>query len=231
MGTRRPKIHFRQKNIFCRISLIFALVMEQAHVHTDDVVQDEILRAALRLYQKSGPDKVTMDDVAKATGRSRTSLYYYYKNRDEVLHAVIDTLTKDVAADIRAAVSATDTLSDKIYAFCMTKLKTSQEWKPLFSAMWASVDGDDKVKHNKLMDVLHKKLVYQEAIILNEILAITLSGKEFRTLGASEQDTLVFIISSGIRGLRREIYDQNDPHDIKAAVQLLTDMIVRWLRV
>jgi len=199
-------------------------------VNTDEHVQEEILRAALRLYQKSGPNNVTMDDVAKATGRSRTSLYYYYKNRDEILHAVIDTLTKGVAAEIRAAVTDAETISDKIYAFCITKLKTSQDWKPLFSAMWASVDAEDKMKHNKLMDILHKKLVYQEAIILNEILATTPANEEFRQLGANEQDNLVFLISSGIRGLRREIYDQNDPHDIKAAVRLLTDMIVRWLK-
>jgi hypothetical protein len=39
-----------------------------------------------------------------------------------------------------------------------------------------------------------------------------------------------FIISSGTRGMRREIYDHNDPHDAKAAVRLLSDMVTNWLR-
>jgi hypothetical protein len=51
-----------------------------------------------------------------------------------------------------------------------------------------------------------------------------------RAITAAEQDNLVFIISSGIRGLRREVYDHNDPHDISASVLLLTGMIMHWLK-
>ena len=208
----------------------FASVMAPIQVNTDELVQEEILRAALRLYQKLGLDKVTMDDVAKATGRSRTSLYYYYKNRDEIFQAVLDTLARDVAAEIRAMVNRATTLSDKMYAFCMAKLKTWEDWKPVLGAIWAAVDTGELPKHGKAMEIFHKKLMYQEAIIISEIVATTAGKRGFRPLSAGEQDTLVFVVSSGIRGLRREVFDLGDPHDIKIAVQLLTDMIVKWLK-
>jgi len=173
-----------------------------APANQNDVIQQEILRVAIRLYRKFGPNKVTMDDVARATGRSRTSLYYYYKNRDEIFQAVLDSLAK---------------------------LKTSEDWKSVLSAMWSSMEADEKSTHTKAMDALHKKLIYQESIILNEILSSAVKQNNVRAISPGEQDMLDFIISSGIRGLRREIYDQNDPHDIKAAVRLLTDMIIKWL--
>src|SRR5580693_9847199 len=91
--------------------------------NNDDAVQEEILRVALRLYKKHGPGKVTMDDVANASGRSRTSLYYYYKNRDEIFQAVMEKIAHDVAAEIRNAVADAGSLEDKIYIFCSTKLK------------------------------------------------------------------------------------------------------------
>jgi AcrR family transcriptional regulator len=59
----------------------------------DDEVRQEILRGALTLYLKHSPDKVTMDDVANAIGRSRTSLYYYYKNHSEIYQAVLSTMS------------------------------------------------------------------------------------------------------------------------------------------
>src|ERR1700679_1184560 len=89
----------------------------------DYIIQQEILKAAIRLYQKFGPNGFTMDDLAGATGRSRTSLYYYYKNRDEIYQAVMDKIARDMAAEIRLAVAAVQTLQEKIYAFCHTKLK------------------------------------------------------------------------------------------------------------
>ena len=196
----------------------------------DDIIQQEILKAAIRLYQKFGPNGFTMDDLAAAAGRSRTSLYYYYKNRDEIYQAVMDKIARDIAAGIRQAVAAAETLRDKIYAFCDTKLKTSEEWKKVFSAMMATMDAEEQSNHAKVMYSWHKRLIHYESVILNEILADATRRKEMRVISASEQDTLIFLLYSGIRGVRREIFELNDPHDLKAALQLLTDMVVKWLK-
>ena len=196
----------------------------------DDIIQQEILKAAIRLYQKFGPNGFTMDDLAAAAGRSRTSLYYYYKNRDEIYQAVMDKIARDIAAGIRQAVAAVETLRDKIYAFCDTKLKTSEEWKKVFSAMMATMDAEEQSNHAKVMYSWHKRLIHYESAILNEILADATRRKEMRVISPGDQDTLVFLIYSGIRGIRREIFELNDPHDLKATVHLLTDMVVKWLK-
>jgi hypothetical protein len=67
-------------------------------------------------------------------------------------------------------------------------------------------------------------------MILNEILADAARHKDIRAISPGDQDMLVFLISSGIRGLRREIFELDDPHDLKTALRLLTDMVVKWLR-
>ena len=192
--------------------------MTAVSAHPDDIAQEEILRAALLLYQKFGPNKVTMDDVANASGRSRTSLYYYYKNRDEIFLAVLDTIVNDIAKEIRQAVANVGSLEDKIYAFCITKLKTSEDWKSILTVIVKS------------METLHKKLLHAESVILNEILTEAVRRKEMRELPPGEQDMLVFLVSTSIRGLRREILELNDPHDLKAALRLQTDILVKWLR-
>jgi AcrR family transcriptional regulator len=196
----------------------------------DDIIQQEILKAAIRLYQKFGPNGFTMDDVANAAGRSRTSLYYYYKNRDEIYLAMMDKIAQDMAEEIRQAVAAAETLQDKVYAFCHTKLKASEDWKKILSAMMASMDAEEQSRHVKMTYSWHKRLVHHESVILNEIFAGATRRKEMRVISAGEQDTLVFLIYSGIRGVRREIFELNDPHDLKAALRLLTDMVVKWLK-
>ncbi|WP_183577989.1 TetR/AcrR family transcriptional regulator [Mucilaginibacter sp. X5P1] len=195
----------------------------------DDIIHQEILQAALRLYRKSGPTKVTMDNVATATGRSRSSLYYYFKNRDEIFQAVLDRIAEDVAAEIRIAVTAAVNLNDKLYAYCSTKMKTTAEWKRVFNAMDQSMSDDEISKHTKLMDALHKKLIYMEQGILIE--AMSQAGlPPDRSISNAELEMLAFIISSAVRGIRREVYDHNDPHDPKAAATLLSGMVAKWLQ-
>ena len=195
----------------------------------DDIIHQEILQAALRLYRKYGPTKVTLDNVAKATGRSRSSLYYYFKNRDEIFQAVLEQVAEDVASEIRVAVAAAGNLNDKVYAFCITKIKTSEEWKRLFHDMDKLMTADEKSKHTKVMDALHKKLIYLEHGILTD--ALSAAGTQaVRIPDYAELDMLAFIISSSVRGIRRELYDHNDPHDTKAAVALLSKMVTKWLQ-
>jgi len=197
---------------------------------SDDAAQEEILQEALSLYRKFGPAKVTMDDVANATGRSRTSLYYYYKNRDEIYQAVLDTIVRDVVTEIRKAVAASVSVDDKLHAFCTSKLKISAEWKTVFKAIWVSMNAEEQPKHLRSMNTLHKKLIHQESLIINEILSDAVSRNEIRNISVSEQDMVAFIISSGVRGIRNEIFEQNDPHDVNDAVRLLADMAIRWLK-
>jgi AcrR family transcriptional regulator len=220
-------IFFVKKNNFVRFCNYLYYVIERM-TNQDDIIHQEILQVALRLYRKSGPKDVTMDNVAKATGRSRSSLYYYFKNRDEIFQAVLDRIARDVAAEIRLAVATADNLNDKIYSFCSTKVKTSQDWKRVFSAIDQLMDADEISKHFKMMDALHKKLIHLEREILVE--AMSAAGPQpARILNNAELDLLAFIISGSIRGIRREIYDHSDPHDAKAAARLLSDMVTKWL--
>jgi AcrR family transcriptional regulator len=195
----------------------------------DDSIQEEILRAAIRLYRKYGPAKVTMDEVANATGRSRTSLYYYYKNREEIFQAVLDTIVDDVIREIRRDVHDAGKIQEKIHAFCSAKISTSENWRYVFKAMRSSMNVEEKTKHTKIMQILHSKLVYNEGLIIKEILSGSMQKNEIRPITPSEQDMLAFILSSSIRGLRNEIFDLNDPHDMKDALRLLADIVSKWV--
>ncbi len=194
----------------------------------DDIIHQEILQAALRLYRKYGPTKVTMDNLAKATDRSRSSLYYYFKDRDAVFQAVLERIAEDVAADIRLAVNKAANLNDKLYAFCAAKIRTSEEWKRVFHAMDQVMSADEKSRQTKLMDGLHKRLMHLERGILLEAMSVAVH-QHGRTTDDAELDMLAFIISGSARGIRREIYDYNDPHDAKAAAALLSGMVAKWL--
>ena len=192
--------------------------------------QAEILQATLRLYRQFGPDKVSMDDIAKATGRSRTSIYYYFKNRDEMFRAAVDAIVLEMARDLRKAVADVPTLDDQVYVFCVSKLKISREWKFILNAIWVSMDNKEQWKHTKTAENLHQKLVYQESLILKEILSGAAERKEIRRLSVEETDQWVFVITSGIRGIRNELPDHNVTQAARASIRVLSEMATMWLR-
>src|SRR5438132_11869024 len=55
-----------------------------------------ILQAAAELLAKKGAAGVSLDDVRARTGASRSQLYHYFDDRDDLVHAVIDVTTDAV---------------------------------------------------------------------------------------------------------------------------------------
>lgn len=52
--------------------------------------REEILQCAIELFDRKGYSNTSLDDVAQAVGLKREALYYYYRNRSELLLAIIE---------------------------------------------------------------------------------------------------------------------------------------------
>lgn len=49
-----------------------------------DLLKQKIGEAAMECFQKYGLEKTTLDDIAKVVGLNKASLYYYYKNKEDI---------------------------------------------------------------------------------------------------------------------------------------------------
>ncbi|MHA4811676.1 TetR/AcrR family transcriptional regulator [Flavitalea flava] len=49
-----------------------------------ELAKEKIGRAAMQCFLKFGLDKTTLEDIAKAVGLNKASLYYYYKNKEDI---------------------------------------------------------------------------------------------------------------------------------------------------
>jgi len=58
--------------------------------------RERILQAAAELVAEKGAAGMSLDDVRARTGASRSQLYHYFEDRDDLVHAVIDVTADDV---------------------------------------------------------------------------------------------------------------------------------------
>ena len=60
--------------------------------------RERIVQAAAELVAEKGAAGMSLDDVRARTGASRSQLYHYFEDRDDLVHAVID-VTIDAVLD------------------------------------------------------------------------------------------------------------------------------------
>jgi TetR/AcrR family transcriptional regulator, transcriptional repressor for nem operon len=58
--------------------------------------RERILQAAAELVAEKGTAGMSLDDVRERTGASRSQLYHYFQDRDDLVRAVIDVTTDTV---------------------------------------------------------------------------------------------------------------------------------------
>ncbi len=83
----------------------------------DEIVKDEIILQAQKLFKQFGLKKTTMDEIAIACGKAKSTLYHYFKSKEEVFDAVINTELTSLRNLISLKVGDERTLRDKLKTY------------------------------------------------------------------------------------------------------------------
>lgn len=86
----------------------------------DDFVKDEIILQAQKLFRQYGMKKTTMDEIALASGKAKSTLYHYFKSKDEVFDEVLSREHKSLSKVVIKEVKNQNTLKDKIQTYFIT---------------------------------------------------------------------------------------------------------------
>jgi TetR/AcrR family transcriptional regulator, cholesterol catabolism regulator len=77
--------------------------------------REAILQHALALFDRHGFANTSLDDIARETGVKREALYYYFKNRAEILLSIIRPQSEALVEGLRAVIDSDADARTKLY--------------------------------------------------------------------------------------------------------------------
>lgn len=165
----------------------------------------QILLTAQKLFQEKGLGMATMEDVARAAGMGKSSLYYYFKSKEEIFNAVLETEISEILLETMKRVSSKTSLAEKLNAFAAVKFETVRKRKSLYRTMELGMDAEALSRYNATKKEVHLKYLQQEKIILQQLLIQGGEDRDIKILSATALEEAVFIFLSALRGMNREI--------------------------
>ena len=102
-----------------------------------EVAADRILDAAEELFTRHDPGSVGMNEIAKAAGCSRATLYRYFENRDALRNAYVHRETRRLSEAIDDRIGGIDDPRERLVAGIVTTLRLVRE-SPALSAWFAT---------------------------------------------------------------------------------------------
>lgn len=100
--------------------------------------RERILETAGRLFARKGYAATSVDEVAAEARTSKSSIYWHFKSKEEILLAVLSENTSNWAAEIVAEAEAHESVVDKLEAvleFTGEQLQRTREFRRLVLGM------------------------------------------------------------------------------------------------
>lgn len=188
-----------------------------------DARRRQILEAAARQFGRKGlePGAATIDDIANEAGLSKGSIYSYFKNKEELLGAIVDA---SVEYDRTLFVSASEESESAWDAF----LQVARQ-------IWDRMVDPDEQEHSMLifdqmlLELRHDSIDDRYVSIPVDALSALLAGAQREGKVAADLDARVLATTlwNFQQGTRAYLLRTGDTEMANATLDLLQDLLGR----
>jgi len=160
-----------------------------------DGMRVAIIEAARELFAKFGYKKTTMEDIALALRKGKSSLYYYFKNKEEIFQAVIELEKNILFTELNKVVESDLSPKDKFKDYVITRMKTIHMLENYMKVL-----KDDTIGNYEFFDKLRGKGEAEEAQFLTTMLEEGQKDNSFMVKNVNMAAVAIAIALKGLEG-------------------------------
>lgn len=167
--------------------------------------REQILKVASSLIAKFGYSKITLDDIARVLKIKKTTLYYYYRNKDQIIEEVVRSEKSKYLKALQEHLAQKQETCAKIQEYIKTKLDYLKEALNLYDFS-TSAFLELSIKIHSIIKETHA----EEVKILTSIINDGITKKELVPCNATKIAESIVAISEAIK--YKELYTANLPY-------------------
>jgi len=89
-----------------------------------DEVREQLVQSARQVFVRFGYKKTALDDIAREARKGKSTIYYYFKSKDEIFKAVIDAEAEIRAKTIDDQISILEDPQQKLKTYIYVRMLT-----------------------------------------------------------------------------------------------------------
>ncbi|MCM1272763.1 MAG: TetR/AcrR family transcriptional regulator [Clostridium sp.] len=158
--------------------------------------RDNILTAAKELFDSHGIEKTTMDDIAKYADYSKSTIYVYFKSKEDIFNSIVGEYMDVLAVQIRQSIEKENDFETCYYKFCDC-IVAFEERYPRY---YATLVGEIRTTGRKSKNSLIKQDMGRELReLITELVEKGIKSREMRD--DIELEATVLYIWSAVSGI------------------------------
>jgi AcrR family transcriptional regulator len=180
-------------------------------------IKDQIIAAARNIFNRYGFKKATMDEIAHSIGKGKSSIYYYFKSKEEIYKAVVDHEAEFLKREVIKSITVLNNPVDKLKSYVLTRMKTFRKVSNFYDTIRSEVVG-----HIDNINKIREKYDREEIRLLQGILEEGVAKNVFQV---KDTELTAIAIVTALKGLEIPMFWSNKRKNAEEQLEQLLNVL------
>lgn len=156
-------------------------------------MRNDIVKSAAGVFAKFGFKKTTVDDIAQALRKGKSSIYYYFNSKEDIFKAVVEKEADSLRAKIEEIMASEMDTIEKIRAYVEMRMLSVK-----VMSNYHTFVNDNDVSNLDLIEKLRVKYDTEELIIIKMLLKEGMENGQFKIKDIELSSIALFTAMKGL---------------------------------
>jgi len=163
-----------------------------------DQIRDDIISVAAKIFTRYGYKKTTMEEIAMASRKGKSSIYYYFSSKEDIFRAVVEKEAEELRKDLKSAINEEDNPIGQLKKFILFRMHKLKTLTNFYTAL-----KSDQLAHFDFIEDFRKEYDQDEVELVKEILK---KGVEKGRFVIDDPDLAAVALVTAMKGLEIPLF-------------------------
>ncbi len=184
--------------------------------------KEVLISAAQDIFGKYGYSKTSLEEIARSIGLSKSTLYHYVENKEDLFKSVIEKESQIFLQEIIKSLTPEMSPEQKLKKFFVIRMRSIKKLSNIYSVLM-----EEYQKNFELFEKLRKQHDEKEKGIINNILK---EGNEQKQFKIKETELTSSILLLALKGIEHQWTSMISLSKIEENIDALLDILFHGLK-
>ncbi len=177
----------------------------------------KIIISAGQIFSRFGFRKTTMDEIAKALKMGKSSVYYYFRSKEEIFEAVVLHEANILRNELTTAIKSVESPVDKMKKYVFVRMTSFEKLSNYYNAIF-----DKNLDHFEFIETIRAKYDREELAILRLILY---HGARKKVFNIKNSEYTALAVQTTLKGLEVPLFWEKRNLNMEERLNAILDIL------
>lgn len=179
--------------------------------------RDQIVSVSSEIFSKFGYKKTTMEEIAKALRKGKSSIYYYFKSKEEIFEAVIEKEYQVLKNELSKAIKSTNDPEQRLRRYVLVRMRTFEKLSNYYNAIF-----NRDLDHFEFIENQRQRYDQSEIALLRYMLWLGVKSGHFNL---SNTGLTALAVQTALKGLERPLFWEKQRGGLEGRLDAMIDLL------